>query len=516
MLVGRRPGMNDDPVCIVNSSEPFCTRPTMSSTISTHPNRPHQWVGTTAEFHYHARMSADHSPDNMHVLIVDNDDAHAEVVSESLETAGYRCTIATSGAEGVRKIEGDEFDIVVTDLVMNDVDGFGILAKAKEVLPDAEVIVITGHGTVQSAVKAMQERAFNYLTKPLDLAELRTVVGKAAENVRLRRTNLELNRRLDEKFGFEGIIGSSPKMLQVLELMKRVAAVDVRVLISGETGTGKELVAEAIHQNSPRKKKPFLALNCASFVENILDVELFGSLPGIYTDARDRQGKFEYCNGGTLFLDEIGDMPLATQSKLLRVLEINEVTRLGANEPIKVNVRVISATNKNLKDQIAEGKFREDLFQRLRVVEIKLPSLRERTGDIPLLIEHFLRAHNKRLGKSVKNVNTAARRKLMNHAWTGNVRELANTLEHMVVVDSDGILDVDDLPPELADQVEASAESAPAGVLGLVGKTLDEVEAMLIGETLNFSGGNREEAAKILGIGERTLYRKIDKYKLDG
>jgi two-component system response regulator HydG len=450
------------------------------------------------------------------VLIVDNDAAHAETVAESLEAAGgYRCSVATSGPQGVKRIETDTFDVIITDLVMNEVDGLGILKKSKEVLPDAEVILVTGHGTVPSAVTAIQQGASNYLLKPLDLKELRAVTEKASENLRLRRANAELNRRLDEKFGFEGIVGSSPGMHRVIEILGRVAPTDVRVLITGQTGTGKELIAKAIHQNSPRKKKPFLALNCASFVENILDVELFGSMPGVYTDARDRAGKFEFANGGTLFLDEVGDMPLATQSKLLRVLETGEITRMGANEPIKVNVRVLSATNQSLKDLIAQGRFREDLFQRLRVVEVHLPALRERKQDIPLLIEHFVKHFAHQHGKSVPTVTTAARRRLMSYDWPGNVRELSNSIEHMVVVDADGVLDVDDLPLELSEPVAAAGESATAlGLDALVGKPLDEIEKLFITQTLQFTGGNREEAAKLLGIGERTLYRKIDKYGL--
>ncbi len=452
-------------------------------------------------------------------LIVDNDASLAQSVADALETAGgYQCTLATSGTEGIRRIEEDTFDLIITDLMMNDVDGLGILQRAKEVLPDSEVVLITGHGTIRTAVQAIQQGAFNYLQKPLDMKELRAVAQKASENLRLRRANLELERRLDEKFGFEGIVGSSPAMHRVIDMLSRIAPTDVRVLIAGETGTGKELVAKAIHQNSPRKKKPFLALNCASFVENILDVELFGSVPGVYTDARDRAGKFEFANGGTLFLDEVGDMPLATQSKLLRVLETGEITRIGANESIKVNVRVLSATNQNLKELIAQGRFREDVYQRLRVVEVHLPALRERSQDIPLLVDHFIKVFAKRHDKSVKSMSTAARRKLLAYAWPGNVRELSNVVEHMVVVDADGVLDMDDLPQEWTETPGAAAEQpevAPVGGLDtLVGKSLEEVEKLFITETLKLTGGNREEAAKLLGIGERTLYRKIDKFGL--
>ncbi len=458
-------------------------------------------------------MADDDSPP-IHILIVDNDESHAETVADSLQTVGYNCTVASSGKEGVRRIEDGGFDVIITDLMMSDVDGLGILAKAKEELPDSEVILLTGHGSIESAVTAIQRGAFNYLLKPLDIQQLRAVTQKACENLNLRRTNLELTKRLDEKFGFEGIIGSSTDMHKVISLLRRVAPTDVRVLITGENGTGKELVAKAVHQNSPRKKKPFLALNCASFVENILDVELFGSVPGVYTDARDRAGKFEYAHGGTLFLDEIGDMPLPTQSKLLRVLESGEITRIGANETTKVNVRVLSATNKNLKQLIADGVFREDLYHRLRVVEIQLPALRERRDDIPLLIDHFIKQTSQRHGKSVKSISAAARRKLVDYDWPGNVRELSNKVEWMVVVDADGSLDVDDLPPEVTEAEERGDDGPPVGLAALVGQPLEEVERRFIRETLRFTHGAREEAAKLLGIGQRTLYRKIDKYNL--
>jgi two-component system response regulator HydG len=453
---------------------------------------------------------------DIRVLIVDNEPDHADTVAESLRAVGgYDCEVATSGTEGIKRIEHDTFDVIITDLKMNDVDGLGILRRAKEVLPDAEVILVTGHGSVPSAVTAIQQGASNYLLKPLDLKELRAVTEKASQNLRLRRANAELNRRLDEKFGFEGIVGSSAGMHRVIDILRRISATDVRVLITGETGTGKELVAKAIHQNSPRKKKPFLALNCASFVENILDVELFGSVPGVYTDARDRAGKFEYANGGTLFLDEVGDMPLATQSKLLRVLETGEITRIGANESIKVNVRVLSATNQNLKELIAHGRFREDVYQRLRVVEVHLPALRERKQDIPLLIDHFVKHFAQQHGKKLPTMSTSARRRLMAYDWPGNVRELSNAVEHLVVVDGDGVLDLDDLPLELGEPSAADGEAPPPAALdALVGKPLDEIEKLFIAETLKFTGGNREDAAKMLGIGERTLYRKIDKYEL--
>jgi two-component system, NtrC family, response regulator HydG len=452
------------------------------------------------------------------VLVIDDDAAHADAVADSLARVGYDCTAATTGAEGIAMLDRDAYEVIVTDLRMKDASGMDVLAAARERLPDAEVIVVTGHGTVQSAVEAMQRGAFNYLLKPLDLKQLRAVVDNAARNQHLRRANAELNRRLDEKFGFEGIIGNSPPMQELLDRLRRIAPTDATVLIQGETGTGKELVAQAIHQNSPRKSRPFVGLNCAALSENILESELFGHIRGAFTDASaDRIGKFEYAGGGTLFLDEVGDMPLPTQIKLLRVLENHEITRVGSNEPIKVNVRILSATNRDLEDAIKAGTFREDLYHRLKVLTVTLPRLADRVQDIPLLIEHFIQLHAARHHKKVRSITTTARRRLMAYNWPGNVRQLKNAIESMVVVDVDEVLDVDDLPPEFSG---GPGEPLPAAASGdglgdLVGQPLSELEKLFIAETLKATGGNREEAAGMLGIGERTLYRKIKEYGLN-
>jgi two-component system response regulator HydG len=450
------------------------------------------------------------------VLVVDDDAAHAETVADSLTRVGYDCTVAVSGAGGKSQIERGGFEVIVTDLRMKDSTGMEILAAAKEQLPDAEVILVTGHGTVQSAVEAMQQGAFNYLLKPLDLKQLRAVVDNASRTQHLRRANAELNRRLDERFGFEGVIGNSPQMKEVIERLQRIAPTDATVLIQGDTGTGKELVAQAIHQNSPRKNRPFVGLNCAALSEHILESELFGHVRGAFTDATsDRVGKFEYAHGGTLFLDEVGDMPLPTQIKLLRVLESGEITRVGSNESIKVDVRILSATNRDLEEAIRSGSFREDLYHRLKVVTIRLPKLSERAQDIPLLIDHFIKLNASRHHKKIASMTTAARRRLMGYQWPGNVRQLRNAIESMVVVDYDEVLDVDDLPWELTDGPPSAAPLAHEGLSDLVGKPLAEIEGLFIGETLKATGGNREEAAGLLGIGERTLYRKIKEYGLN-
>ncbi len=326
------------------------------------------------------------------VLIVDNDRMHAEAMADSLRSVGFACTVAGGGSEAISLLESSTFEIVVSDLKMPDVGGLEVLAKSRELQPDAEVVLVTGHGTIESAVEAMRRGAFNYLLKPLDLKQLRAVVENAARSQYLRRANAELHRRLDERFGFEGVIGNSPQMHDVVMRMQRIAPTDATVLIQGDTGTGKELVAKAIHQNSPRKKRPFVPLNCAALSEHILESELFGHIRGAFTDASsDRQGKFEYADGGTLFLDEVGDMPISTQIKLLRVLESGEITRVGSNEPVRVNVRILSATNRDLEKAIAAGTFREDLYHRLKVVTIVLPRLADRREDIPLLVEYFVK-----------------------------------------------------------------------------------------------------------------------------
>ncbi len=444
------------------------------------------------------------------VLIVDDDRAHAETIADSLTPLGYDCTTVLSGKDGIEAARRVPFEIVVTDLKMPGMGGLELLAEVKEFLPDAEVVMVTGHGTVQSAVEAMQQGAFHFLLKPLDLKQLRAVVDKASGSQHLRRANAELNRRLDEKFGFEGVIGNSQAMRDVIERLRRIAPTDARVLIQGDTGTGKELIAQAIHQNSPRKDRPFVGLNCAALSENILESELFGHVKGAFTDASsNRVGKFEYADGGTLFLDEVGDMPVATQIKLLRVLESSEITRVGSNEPTKVDVRILSATNRNLDDAIAAGTFREDLFHRLNVITITLPRLADRREDIPLLIEHFIQQYASRHNKKIRSMTTAARRRLMAFDWPGNVRQLRGTIESMVVVDYDEVLDLDDLPPQFMPPEGEGGGNANDGLHALVGKPMAEIEKMFIDETLKVTGGNREEAARMLGIGERTLYRRI-------
>ncbi|WP_442510157.1 sigma-54-dependent transcriptional regulator [Novipirellula sp. SH528] len=458
-----------------------------------------------------------YDPGELRLLVVDNEAAHARAMTESLEKVGYKCEVATSGPEAAKLVERETYDIIITDMVMNDVDGMEILKLATKQLPDCEVVMVTGHATVPIAVEAMQKGAFNFLEKPITPARLRAIVEKAADAVALRRQNTELMQRLDERFGFEGIIYTSDKMKGVIDRLRRIAITDATVLITGESGTGKEMIAQAIHQNSPRRNKRIVALNTRAVSENLVESELFGHVKGSFTDAvADRVGAFQYANGGTLFLDEVGDMPMSTQIKLLRVLEESQITRVGDNKSIKVNVRLISATNRPLEDMIETGVFRNDLYFRLKVVTVELPSLRERRDDVIPLMDHFRKMFLRRHERPTAHFTPAVTKRFFAYDWPGNIRQLRNFVETMVVLDTDGSLDIDDLPPELADEAPESAE--PVALVGggesnLIGQPLSMVERWAIEETLKLTGGNREEAAKILKIGARTLYRRLDQYK---
>lgn len=473
------------------------------------------------------------------VLLVDNDKDLARAMTESLERIGLDCAFATSGPEGARMLNQNLYDIVVTDLMMNDIDGMGILKLAKDTQSDCEVILVTGHATVPRAVEAMRERAFNFLEKPITPKRLQAVVSKAVEAVRLKKQNQQLHRRLDERFGFENLIYASDSMKNVVERLKRIAPTDAGVLITGETGSGKDVVAQAIHQNSPRKKKPFVAINTGAVAEHLVESELFGHVKGAFTDAiSDRQGKFEYADGGTLFLDELGDMPMATQIKLLRVLEEREITRVGDNKPIPVNVRVLAATNKDLEEEIEAGRFRSDLYFRLKIVTVHLDPLHQRREDILPLADFFRKQANKKNGRTVKTFSQALRRWMLDFQWKGNVRQLKNVVESLVVMDIDNELGMDDLSPDLYDgpitdlknspTESATAESADTQSLStdilqpgsadpsstLVGKSLKDIERWAIEHTLTLANHNREETARILGISERNLYRKLREYEL--
>ena len=459
------------------------------------------------------------------VLLVDNDPDHAAAMAETLERIGFDSEIAISGPQGSNLIDTRSWDIIVTDLVMNDVDGMAILAEAREKQPNCEIILVTGHASVPKAVEAMQQGAFNFLEKPISPKRLQAVASKAADSVKLRKQNLDLHSRLDEKFGFENLIYASDSMKSLVQRLKRIAPTDVGVLITGETGSGKDVIAQAIHQNSPRKKKPFVAINTAAVAEHLVESELFGHVKGAFTDAiSDRAGKFEYANGGTLFLDEVGDMPMPTQIKLLRVLEERKITRVGDNRPIDVNVRVLAATNKDLEAEIEAGNFRKDLYYRLKIVTVHLDPLANRREDIIPLADRFRKLANKNNSKKVKGFSPELTRWMFNYEWTGNIRQLKNVVESMVVLDVDDLLDMDDLSPDLMESTNVgslgidnsdSANNGNAGPNQLLGKSLEEIERWAYEHTLKLTGGNREDTARILGVSERTLYRKINLFGLN-
>ncbi|MEM7230173.1 MAG: sigma-54 dependent transcriptional regulator [Planctomycetota bacterium] len=446
------------------------------------------------------------------VLIIDDEVDHAEVMGEALRRPGHICTIVHSLSEADEELRLGKFDVVVTDLVMDhETAGLDVLKLAREFQPEAETILVTAHGDVPTAKAALQGGAYDFIEKPLDLDVFRNLVNRAAETVGLRSQNSDLREGLDAAFGFEGIIGESNAIRQVIATIRQVAPSNIPVLITGESGTGKELIAAAIHEHSKRAKKRYVTFNAAGQSESLLEDQLFGHVRGAFTGAdRDREGVFEYANGGTLFLDEIGDMPLTMQAKLLRVLETGEVIRLGSNDARSTDVRFISATNKDMKASTASGEFRDDLYFRIRGTEVHIPPLRERREDIALLVRHFLGKFAKELERPRQNMTDPALLRLSAYHWPGNVRELHNVVQRMVVMCTEDTIDVRDVPDEIR-----SDDTDDAGGFGsLAGVGLDRLEKEAIRQTLAMTNGNREQTAKLLGIGERTLYRKLKEYGL--
>ncbi len=448
------------------------------------------------------------------ILIVEDDPGHAEAMQEGLSRVGHRCTVAQDGESAIASIAKDSYDVIVTDLMLGPgPDGLAVQAAANEHQPSAKVIVVTANPSVETCRLALQEGAFDYMEKPLELDELRDAVSRAAEVTAQGPSIKEVREQLDEQYGFEEIIARSPQMLEILDTVRRIATSDLPVLLLGRSGTGKDLLANAIHNSSRRKDKRLVAINCAGLSETLLEDELFGHVKGAFTGATDdRPGRFEHASGGTLFLDEIGDMPKAMQAKLLRVLENGEVVRVGTNEPVRVNVRIISATNSDLAQRVDDKEFREDLYFRIKGATIDVPPLTQRREDIPLLIEHFIKLANERHGRGVKSVDTEARRALMAYPWPGNIRQLRNVVENMVVMSKVDKLTISELPTEI---YRNGDELAGAQMADMAGITLEEAEKQLIANTLKMVEGNREAAADILGIGQRTLYRKIKEYGLN-
>ncbi len=439
------------------------------------------------------------------VLVVDDDQAIREALSRTLEKLGYDAEAVGDGQAGLDRLRQGGVHILLADLKMPKLSGQELLKAAKAIAPDIEVIVITGHGTVEDAVEAMKEGAYDFITKPFKRVQIEKTITKAAEKQALVLQNRALQERLDDLQAGGQIIGRSPVMLRTLDLVNQVAPSTATVLIQGESGTGKELIANAIHHGSPRRDRPFIKVSCAALPETLLESELFGYERGAFTGATARkEGRFELADGGTLFLDEIGELSPATQAKLLRVLQEGEFERLGATRTLKVDVRLVAATNADLTALVREKRFREDLFYRLNVITIPLPPLRERREDIPLLAHHFLRRFAARNAKSVVGFTDETMDLLEGYTWPGNVRELENVIERAVVLTRSNMISPADLPEAIV-----GSEQATRHLVVPIGTPLEEVEDRLIEETLRYAKGDKTLAAKLLGIATRTIYRRV-------
>jgi DNA-binding NtrC family response regulator len=444
------------------------------------------------------------------VLVVDDEAAALKNLSHLLRKEGYAVEARQSGPAGLSALRQQEFDVILTDLRMQGVDGMALLRRAREAQPECEVIVITGHATLDSAVEAMKEGAYHYIAKPYRLDEVRQVVRGALDVARLRRENRVLRRRIEDYEGPSNIITQDPRMRRLLDTARQIGPTDCNVLITGESGTGKELLARYVHASSARAQARFVAVNCGALQEDLLANELFGHERGAFTGAdRMKPGLFEIADGGTLFLDEIAEMTPAMQVKLLRVIQERELLRVGGTEPIPVNVRLVAATNRDLGEHIDTGRFRADLYFRLNVVNLALPPLRERRDDIPLLAFYFLRKFSLAMGKSVTDIAPEAMRLLGRYDFPGNVRELANLIERGVALARGALLEEAHLPESL--RVLTVRVSAPAsGELA----TLDKNEAAYIAQVLEYTGGNRNQAAAILGIDRVSLWRRMKRHGL--
>jgi len=450
------------------------------------------------------------------VLVVDDEQEHADSIVESLGKLPVRAMAVYGGDDAIQILHHQQVDVIVTDLKLcTETNGLAVLDEALRHDPDTKVILITAYATIDTCKEAMRRGAYDYLVKPIDIDQLRTLVGQAAQEVALARSRQTTGAAGDRpEFVFDGELGDSTAMEHVIEVARRVAPTHISVLIEGQSGTGKELLARAIHNNSPRRHKPFQPVNCAGLTETLLESELFGHAKGAFTGAvNDRKGLFELADEGTLFLDEIGDMPLSMQAKLLRVLEDGIVVPVGSTRPVVVNVRIISATNQDFQKLLSEKRFREDLYFRIKGVNIAMPALHERAEDIPLLTRHFIQEAADEIGSMVRGITEAAQAILSSYDWPGNIRQLRNTIRTMVVLCDRAMLDVQDVPTEIFRRPQlGDGLSKPA--VPLAGLALNELERQAIIETLAKTAGNREKAARILGIGERTLYRKIKEYNL--
>ena len=448
-------------------------------------------------------------------LVVAKDADDIKELLAALDSWGFKAMWAKDGEAGYNVLDGPEvIHALVTELNVQRIDGLRLLSVAKQRNPEICVIMIASNADIELATEAMRKGAYDFQTKPLNLNKIKAVLDRGLSLQRLTIEVTDLHRRLDQRYGFHNLIGNSRGMVAVYNMIRQIAPTRATALIVGETGTGKGVAAQTIHQNSSRRDAPFVTLNCASLAEGVIESELFGHERGAFTGAvQTHKGRFEIADGGTLFLDEVSEMSLATQAKLLRVIEDREFERVGGMRPIKVDVRLMAATNRNLEQQVKDGKFREDLFFRLKVVTIKLPPLRERKQDIPRLVEAFIREFNIEHEKSITGISRGAMDLLMQYYWPGNVRELKNTIEGMVVLSaSGGMLDVSDLPEQILRQADSERPARDMHVR--VGMTMEEIEKIAIEHTLRSVGYDKQKAAEILGIGLRTLYRKQKRYRL--
>jgi two-component system response regulator AtoC len=453
------------------------------------------------------------------ILVVDDEENLLHFLSKLLEGEGYRVETAGMGGKALEKAKEADFDLAILDIKLPDMDGVAVLRAFKEIVPAANVVLITAYGSVESAVEAMKAGAYDYIVKPFRAEEILKAVAKALEQRRLWREVLHLRREVERKYSFENIVGKSQAMQHVFRQIQTVAASKSTVLITGDSGTGKELVARAIHYRSKRKSGPFVVIDCGAIPENLQESELFGHIKGSFTGAvSTKRGLCEEANGGTLFLDEVGDLSGPSQAKLLRVLQEGTIRRLGETKTIEVDVRVIAATNKDLAELVREGRFREDLYYRLNVIPITLPYLRERREDIPLLAECFMRRYAAEATKEVRRISPSAMEVLLSYPWPGNVRELENVIERAVLFSDGEVIQEELLPQEICLQGEAirlQVPEAPLRVKDTVDKMSQELERGLIERALDMTGGNRTAAARLLGISRRGLLYKIKTYGIN-
>jgi two-component system response regulator HydG len=458
--------------------------------------------------------------DKTHVLVVDDDKGHLATLQTIAGSWGYQVSTAADGSTALALVRTQPFDLILMDVRMTEMDGIEALRQIKAYNPAIPILIMTAYSSVATAVEALKAGAYDYLTKPLDFETLRLTVERAMEHTFLKDENRRLKEKLREEFNWHDIIGTSAPMKALIDMAAMVAPAEATVLITGESGTGKELIARSIHNNSGRRTAPFVIVNCAALAESLLESELFGHERGAFTGAdKRREGRFRQADGGTLFLDEIGETSPGMQAKLLRFLQEREFQRVGGDETLSVDVRIVAATNRDLEKEVRQGKFREDLFYRLNVVTVEMPPLRARHEDIPLLAHHFLQHFAAQNRKTIKGFTPQAMDLLLKHDWPGNVRELENAVERAVILLAGDYVSVRELPlrvAQLADQEEDKrGESHAAGSAAAGAQSLAEVEQDVILATLAETGGNKSETARRLGINRKTLHLKLKRYGLD-